>query len=79
MLSTGTFTLSRRDLYRTARRMNFLTLQHTEDGSRRLWLFDRYRIHGFLCGLLLCGFSFGAGVALVVHDWHDRSKALRLI
>lgn len=58
--------------------MRLLTVEHAIDGSRRLWLLDSYRIHGFLCGLLLCGISFGAGVALVVHDWHDRARALEL-
>lgn len=55
------------------------TIEHCPNGTRRLWLLDTYRVHGFLCGLLLCGISFGAGVALIVHDWHDRSKALRLV
>lgn len=57
--------------------MSVLTIEHTRHG-RRLWLLDTYRIHGFLCGLLLCGISFGAGVALIVHDFHDRARALEL-
>lgn len=58
--------------------MAILTIEHRQDGTKRLWLFDTYRIHGFLCGLLLCGVSFGAGVGLLIHDWHDRARALRL-
>lgn len=28
------------------------TIEHCPNGTRRLWLLDTYRIHGFLCGLL---------------------------
>lgn len=57
--------------------MAILTIEEHPHG-KRLWLFDTWRIHGFLCGLLLCAAAFGAGVALLIHDWHDRARAMGL-
>ena len=52
--------------------MRLLRIEHHIQGDR-LWLMDTWRIHGYAVGVFL----LGAGVALIVHDWHDRFDAVR--